>query len=336
MPRRTYTMKDVALLRQLYSDKQLLMATEFQRNSVWPRAAKAYLIDTILTDRPIPVLYFRRVTSAQTGRSSYEVIDGQQRLRAIFEFLDDRFHLMQTTDKHLKGKRFSELSSNLKSQILSYDLYIEELTAYSDNDIRDMFVRMNKYVVKLSPQEIRHAGSRGKFADFVESIAKWPFWKENKVFTPHQIARMRAVEFSAEVAILFIEGPQDKKQAVDLYYERYQKSVPFRGEVEAKLKTYLDWIKAALPNLSKSRFRKPVDLYSLCGALDQITNQSVSLTSLDPTAAGSALEKFERALRSKSPSGSVARYIVGASRQTDNIAPRMTRIEILTEVIQES
>jgi Protein of unknown function DUF262 len=57
---------------------------------------KRILIDTILNDRPIPLLLFQRSTSAQKGVPSYTVIDGQQRLRAIFEFLEDRFRLSQS------------------------------------------------------------------------------------------------------------------------------------------------------------------------------------------------------------------------------------------------
>jgi uncharacterized protein with ParB-like and HNH nuclease domain len=75
------TTKDVALLLyQLYQGGQLKLKPEFQRESVWPRAAKAYLIDTILNDRPIPLFFFQRTTSAQSGRPEYAVIDGQQRL----------------------------------------------------------------------------------------------------------------------------------------------------------------------------------------------------------------------------------------------------------------
>src|SRR6266508_6541666 len=99
MPKRSPTTKDVALLHQLFKAGQLTLGSEFQRNSVWPTAAKAYLIDTILSDRPIPLLFLQRMTSAQTGLPSYAVIDGQQRLRAIFDFLDDRFRLSQSPKK---------------------------------------------------------------------------------------------------------------------------------------------------------------------------------------------------------------------------------------------
>src|SRR5437870_8976887 len=96
MSKRSPTTKDISLLQQLYQQGQLLLAPEYQRNNVWPTPAKAYLIDTILNDRPIPLLFLQRVASAQTGRPAYSVIDGQQRLRAIFDFMDDRFRLTQS------------------------------------------------------------------------------------------------------------------------------------------------------------------------------------------------------------------------------------------------
>src|SRR5438093_419111 len=117
MTKRSPTTKDIALLKQLHDQGQLALAPEFQRNSIWPRAAKAYLIDTILNDRPIPLLFFQRISSAQTGRSGYAVIDGQQRLRAIFEFLEDRFRLSQS-DKNAPyyNKKFPNYTRNFNTK----------------------------------------------------------------------------------------------------------------------------------------------------------------------------------------------------------------------------
>src|SRR5262249_8253969 len=149
----------------------------------------------------------------QTGKPTYSIVDGQQRLRAIFEFMEDRFSLTQSIDRRWKGRKFSQLAQGLQDDILNYDLTVEELTGYDENSIRDIFARMNKYVVKLSPQELRHAREHGRFYDFVETLARLSFWREQRVFTKHQLARMRAAEFSAEVTILLIEGPQDKKSS---------------------------------------------------------------------------------------------------------------------------
>jgi len=335
MAKRTPTTRDVALLHQLFSDGQLKLAAEFQRNAVWPRPAKAYLIDTILNDRPIPLLFFQRAGSAQTGRPSYAVIDGQQRLRAIFDFLDNRFRLTQSSKQSAYfNKRFADLSSDLQDRIRNYDLVVEELSGYSDDDIRDMFIRINKYVVQLSPQEMRHAKGRGKFHDFVEALGKWDCWKAHRIFSPKQRDRMRAVEFSAELVILLIEGPQDKKVSVDLYYGRYAEKFPAASQTETRLKNYLAWIEKALPNLSSTRYRKPVDLYALIGALDRVCEQGARLSKVNATAAGSRLLEFEKTTRLKSATGDASRYLAAASRQTDNLTPRTTRIDILERLLR--
>ena len=334
MTNRSPTTKDVALLHQLYQEGQLLLAPEFQRNSIWPQAAKAYLIDTILNDRPIPLIYLQRARSAQTGKPSYSVIDGQQRLRAIFAFIEDRLRLTESKKTPYHNKKYSELPQQFQEKIQNYDLIIDELSGYSEKDIRDIFIRMNKYVVKLAPQELRHAKHSGEFYDFVEAQAKMDFWKIEKVFTATQLKRMKAVELCAELIILLIEGPQDKKASIDLYYEKYKDKFTLGTSVARRLKEYLDWILASIPNFNKRFIRKPVDFYALIGALDEIADGGKKYSAINKETFVQSLLSLERQLKSKNPSGEAARYFAAASRQTDNLSPRQTRIEIMSKVLR--
>src|SRR5439155_18798170 len=332
--KRTPTTKDIGLLKQLHDQGQLILAPEFQRNSIWPRAAKAYLIDSVLNDRPIPLLFLQRVSSAQTGRPGYAVIDGQQRLRAIFEYIDGRFRLTESDkDAPYYNQRYDDLDQTYRDAIDAYDLPVQELFGYTEEDIKDVFVRMNKYVVKLSPQELRHAKGTGHFKDFVESIGRWDFWKNNRIITGQQRKRMRAVEFAAELTILLIEGPQDKKSAIDLYYGEYKRSFSRGRWVEARLKQYIAWLATALPDLPATRYRSATDFYSLIGALHQISDNGETLNRIEPVPAGERLKEFSRKTRQKNPTGEAARYLAAASRQTDNIQPRSTRIEILSAIL---
>ena len=155
------TTKDIGLLHKLYKDGELELSPEYQRDSVWPRQAKAYLLDTVLNEKPIPLIFMMRTRSAQTGKGVYLVIDGQQRLRAIFDFLGDKFRLTETKGPHAR-KKCSQLPPSVRDTILNYDLIVNELSGYSESDIRDIFVRMNKYVVK----GIRNAAMRNTPVSF--------------------------------------------------------------------------------------------------------------------------------------------------------------------------
>jgi hypothetical protein len=194
---------------------------------------------------------------------------------------------------------------------------------------------LNKYLVKLSPQELRHARETGAFKDFVERIGSWPFWQDEKIFSAAQVKRMRPTEFAAEIAILLIEGPQDKKGAIDLYYERYRDGFPDAGEIEQRLKVYVSWVRKALPDLSQTRFRKTIDLYALLGAIDRVTESGDTLSNLSPRTAGRALRDFEKELTAEDKGRDAARYQIAASSQTDNLAPRQTRISVVERLLQK-
>jgi hypothetical protein len=331
---RETTVWTVADVRQMHEAGRLELSPEFQRNSVWPHRAKAYFIDSLLRDRPVPVFIVERQTSAQTGKTRFTVIDGQQRLRAITEFFDDRFRLTQSEGAPWAGRRVSELAEMDRDRLLRYAIVVQQLEGYDDAEVRDIFVRLNRYVVRLAPQELRHARRPGEFATFVEALGDLEYWRENRVFTPTQIARMRPAEFAAELVILLLEGPQDKKAAVDLYYDFFAEEFPDQAEVEARLRSHLEWIREAV-DLPRSRFRRAVDFYSLMGALDRVTSGNDGPPP-KPSRATPMLEEFEELAKTDDPPRDVARYLTAASRQTDNITPRSTRIEVLERILRQA
>jgi len=333
------TTRDVATLLQLEKSGQLKLQPEFQREGVWPKPAKSYFVDSILNSRPIPPIYMQRTTSVQTGRTEFAVIDGQQRIRAIKEFLEDGFPLSEVGARSVaapyKGKKCSALPPSMQQQLWNFDFIVQELSGYSPADIEDVFARINKYVVRLSKQELRHAQEHGKFKDFVERISKWPFWKNKGVFSAAQIARMRPVELAAELTILLIEeGPQNRKNAIDLYYHQYNDKFAEGASIETRLRAYVDWIERAIPDLQSRRYRRSNELYSLIGALDSVTKAGSELAKLDPKAAGNALRAFELETQSKTLKGNAARYVIAASKHTDDLEPRRTRIEILASLFK--
>jgi hypothetical protein len=192
---------------------------------------------------------------------------------------------------------------------------------------------MNRYVVKANPQEIRHATKPGAFATFVEDLAKEAFWDKHDFFTKTQRKRMKVQELCAELTILMIEGPQDKKASVDLYYDVYSDMFREGKRARTKLRRFLHWIDKYIPNVEDTFLGKPVDFYSLVGALQDLAVKAPQLPKTQPRALELRIRNFGQDIRSKRPSEMAARYAEAASRQTDNLRPRQTRIEIITRLL---
>ncbi|MFF3026244.1 DUF262 domain-containing protein [Microbacterium sp. NPDC057944] len=331
-PKIATTTKDIGLLKQLYDEGQLQLSPEFQRNAVWPRPAKAYLMDTILTGNPIPVLYFQRTVSVQTGRIEYTVVDGQQRLSAVMDFLANRFSLTESEGESWSRLRWKTLSADDRSKILEYDFVIQELSGFTPTAIRAMFARMNRYVVALNPQERRHAGEDGEFKRLAESVGGWGQWKQMGIVSPQAAKRMKNDEFAAELLILLQEGPQDKKQSVDLYYEAYATEFVEGDQLKERLLRYVEMIRESLPNIKQLFIKRPANFYALVGALSEIEADGDSLPTSEQLF--ERLSRFDRELLDNDEANPrKAAYLAAQSRQTDNIRPRRTRIDILRQVV---
>ena len=123
-----------------------------------------------------------------------------------------------------------------------------------------------------------------------------------------------------------------------MYYEKFRSEIPYAQELEDRLNGYISWIQKALPDFSERRYRRVVDLYALLGALDLVTEAGELLSDLDATSGGRALRNFEQelAVEPEKRRREAARYLIAASSQTDNLAPRRTRIGVLERVLTEA
>ena len=79
----------------------LRLTPKYQRNPIWSIGQKCFLIDSLISGCPIPQVYINVVNEGKgpNRKTFYEVVDGQQRLRAIIDFMDDDYALVSTTAK---------------------------------------------------------------------------------------------------------------------------------------------------------------------------------------------------------------------------------------------
>lgn len=209
-------------------EKTVILNADFQRRSVWPPAAKVFLIDTILRDRPMPNIYLRSKTDLVTRRAYREVVDGQQRLRTIHEFGSDKLVLTGKA-KEFAGQRYSDLDDEYKTRFLDYGIGTVQLLNISDNEVLDIFQRINAYGLRLNPQEVRHGKFQGRFRDAViEAANRWePLWDVYGVVGLRDRVRMADDQLVAEMLGIILDGVTDGGQPrINRLYQRYDSELP--------------------------------------------------------------------------------------------------------------
>lgn len=118
---------------------------DFQRQEVWSIKKKKKLIDTILRGWSIPPVHFVILPDGQS-----EVLDGQQRLAAIRDFVNNRFSVDGNVTPHsdqiaaLHGKFYKGLDETTRRQVDQYSLRCFRITEYSPEEPSELFYRLNQ------------------------------------------------------------------------------------------------------------------------------------------------------------------------------------------------
>lgn len=246
---------------------ELVLSPKFQRRDVWIDKARSYLIDTIIRGKPIPKIYMRQDTNPETRRTQREIVDGQQRIRTVLAFLKDGFKISRAHSEAYGGKYFSGIDIDTQRDILKYEFVVDLLQDMPDNEVHDVFARINTYSEKLKPQELRNAKFFGDFKSSAYRLANEfvTFFEVNKIFTSKSILRMAEVEFISELLLAIHEGIREgKKVVIDNCYKNYDDDFPKRSIHEKRFRDTIDIIGAiAEGDLPQLKFRATRLFYPL-------------------------------------------------------------------------
>lgn len=186
--------------------------TKYQRDNVWSRPQQALLIDSILRGFDVPKIYLGKLRDGD--HHLFEVIDGKQRLAAIWSFLEDQLALLSTADEFpelgdLRGMKWSQLPGEAKDRLQFASMTVSKLEDASEDEIRDLFLRLQKGE-PLKAAEKRNAVA-GPVRDFVaNTLARHSFWPKSGI----RAARFGWHEHSAIILVLAAHaGPANLKGA---------------------------------------------------------------------------------------------------------------------------
>ncbi|MCY3956100.1 MAG: DUF262 domain-containing protein [Nitrospira sp.] len=160
--------RSLSEFKRWFDESDLVLNPEWQRNYVWSRRQASKLIESFLLNIPVPVVYLSR-----TEDKKYEVIDGLQRLKTVFDFFNDKFSLTGLDiRKDLNGKKFKALDSTTQRELRNSTLRSFELSSDTDPNIHFIvFERLNTGGTKLNEMEIRNCIFRGNVNSLIKELA---------------------------------------------------------------------------------------------------------------------------------------------------------------------
>lgn len=255
----------------------------------------------------MPEVYVQQVVTPE-GEGSYAVVDGQQRIRTVLQFIGsesdpeeqeyNKFALDKIqTSSPWYGFSFSDLSDESKKRFYQYRLAVRFLNTESDEVVRDMFKRLNKFLTPLNAQELRNATYTGPFVALVQRLADDEYWTENRIVTPASIRRMKDVEFVSELVIGVLHGPQGGgPTVVDGYYEvyeDYEDEFPQQRKATKLFDATLKLVERIIPHIKETRWGNRTDFYTLFLTVAHLLRDH-ELSSRNITKARKALLHFEQ------------------------------------------
>ncbi|UWR17532.1 DUF262 domain-containing protein [Sulfitobacter pontiacus] len=251
-------------------EKKLKLNPDFQRGSVWVPSAKVFLVDTILRGLPVPKIYLRTTIDTERQQSVREVVDGQQRLRAILDFASDKFRLSNRA-KEFKGLTYSSLDPEQKAAFLEYPLAVEQLLNASEDEVLEVFARLNSYTVSLNPAEKRHASFQGHFKWLVRDKAReWStLWNDFGFLTTRQRVRMEDDVTMAQFLMIADTGvTEGGANRIEKFYKANDAEFDGATAVVKKVDDTLNFIVANIaPAIQNTRLATAPQLITIFAAV---------------------------------------------------------------------
>jgi hypothetical protein len=237
--KKTKIVKQTWSIQEIYQKikaKRLDLSPDYQRNVIWQTDKQTAFVESLFMGIIVPPIYVVEIPGKSLlDDSTYEVVDGKQRLTTINAFLTNKLKLDKKSLEYYKdwfgGKTYGEIIESYKEityEMLSSVLDIYVITANSPEFTKyDIFSRLNKGAEKLKVNEIRKAIYRSHTLDIIDRFVKCNANSENgeqkarynRLFTANDIKRYEDYgRFYTSLAFFIQSNPET--HMVDKYNSR--------------------------------------------------------------------------------------------------------------------
>ena len=233
----------------------IVLDPDYQRNYIWDNKKASLLIESILLNVPIPIIYV-----SEEEDSTWSAIDGLQRLNSLLRFFNGEFRLTGLEVlRELNGCVYSKLNPKasriLRNGILRIILIFKE----SHPEIKyEIFMRLNRGAIQLNEQELRNCLYRGEVNNLLKELRENPkFLQMVGLSKPHK--RM----IDAEIILRYF--------TISESYDAHAGELKnYTGQVKRSLNKYLESKKHISPgevNHLRQKFSATVEkVYDVFGA----------------------------------------------------------------------
>lgn len=280
------TMKITAIYNG-FKDGTLVVDRTYQRKTVWGVKDNIRLIETILLKLIIPEIFLWDFdTDPNNGATITHIVDGQQRINAIFDFIAGKYKLQKKylTDNEIideyGDKYFEDLDDNTKKSIWSYEMSIIYLDKdFSIEEVRKMFYRLNLTDYNLNEQEKRNS-LNSKFGTISEELANEEFWSDYKVFSPRDVRRMQDIEYCSSILILAREGiiDQTKNERLDQVYKEFCEDYKDAESDVQKVHRAMELIKKITNGETNGFVNKKIQMYTLFSVMFDFVENNIDVS----------------------------------------------------------
>lgn len=232
--------------------------------------------------------------------------------------------------------KFKDLPQNAKEKILTYNIDINEIVNPTDEEVRDLYARVNKYTVQLNKQELRRADFTGDFINLAEQLSDLEFFNDSKLFSTFQKRRMLDIEFVEELLCMQLEGEQDKKESIDDFCEKYEIFAQSKETVETDFLAIIQDIRIIFNedlDISKTRFKQKADFYSLFGVIVQAKKANLTLKETKILDLQKRLVFLDKNIQPHSDDENMRTYAIHCTSDANSINSRIWRRDFLLDYI---
>lgn len=241
---------------QMIKDKRLIINSDMRDSNVsWTRKQKSLFIESLLIKLPIPIMYF------DGSHNPWIIIDGFQRLSAIYEFIQNKFRLesLEYLKDECENSFFDGLPGYLQARIFETKIVAYVINPGTHEEVAyNIFRRINENGTHLNGQEIRHAFFHRQANGFVKALAELPLFCElKKGRLPSR--RMRDREYvNRFVSFLFLQNDYDGNMEDFLYKGMSLMETSSSDELDYIKESFLTALERSSQLFGEYLFRTPL------------------------------------------------------------------------------